>query len=81
MEKIDAVITWVDGSDPKYQVKYQGFLEKRGDFKKQYMQADEIDFCVLSISRFLTKFQTPTPSAKANYILTVGVQSCIDFPT
>ena len=52
MEKIDAVITWVDGSDPKYQVKYQGFLEKRGDFKKQYMQADEIDFCVLSIIKY-----------------------------
>ena len=49
MEKIDAVITWVDGSDPKYQLKHKGFLKKRSDFKKQYMQADEIDFCVLSI--------------------------------
>lgn len=49
MEKIDAVITWVDGSDLKYQLKHQGLLKKRGDFKKQYMQADEIDFCVLSI--------------------------------
>ena len=49
MEKIDAVITWVDGSDPKYKLKHQGFLEKRDDFKKQYMQAEEIDFCVLSI--------------------------------
>jgi len=29
MEKIDAVITWVDGSDPKYQLKHKGFLKKR----------------------------------------------------
>ena len=49
MEKIDAVITWVDGSDPKYQLKHQSLLKNHGDFKKQYMQADEIDFCVLSI--------------------------------
>ena len=49
MEKIDAVITWVDGFDPKYQLKHQSLLKNHGDFKKQYMQADEIDFCVLSI--------------------------------
>jgi hypothetical protein len=52
MEKIDAVITWVDGSDHKYQLKHHGFLKQRGDFKKQYLQADEIDFCVLSIIKY-----------------------------
>ena len=52
MEVIDAVITWVDGSDPIYQSRHKDQLEKRRDFKKQYMQEDEIVLCASSIIKF-----------------------------
>jgi len=52
MEEIDAVITWVDGSDPAYQSRYKDQLGKRRDFKKQFMQEDEIVLCVSSIIKF-----------------------------
>ena len=52
MEEIDAVITWVDGSDPIYQSRHKDQLEKRRDFKKQYMQEDEIVLCASSIIKF-----------------------------
>ena len=52
MEEIDAVITWVDGSDPAYQSRHKDQLGKRRDFKKQFMQEDEIVLCVSSIIKF-----------------------------
>ena len=52
MEKIDAVITWVDGADPNYQSKLEKNLKNNKAIKSQYLQANEIDFCVASIIRF-----------------------------
>jgi len=52
MEKIDAVITWVDGSEPNYQLKLEKNLKNNKAIKRQYLQANEIDFCVASIIRF-----------------------------
>ena len=52
MEKIDAVITWVDGADPKYQKKLKEHLKDRNAFKKQYLQASEINFCIASIINY-----------------------------
>lgn len=61
MEKsqaIDAVITWVDGNDPKHQEKMNQFLPK--EKQKQTFSTDvtrfasvgEVKYCVLSIFRF-----------------------------
>ena len=52
MEKIDAVITWVDGSEPNYQLKLEKNLKNNKVLKRQYLQANEIDFCVASIIKF-----------------------------
>ena len=52
MEKIDAVITWVDGSEPNYQLKLEKNLKNNKAIKRQYLQANEIDFCVASIIKF-----------------------------
>tara|TARA_B100001059_G_scaffold232448_1_gene270279 strand:+ start:236 stop:1177 length:942 start_codon:yes stop_codon:yes gene_type:complete len=52
MEAIDAVITWVDGSDPKYQTKYRKYFSGRTDIKKQYLHSNEISFCVASILKY-----------------------------
>ena len=82
MEKIDAVITWVDGSDHKYQLKHHGFLKQRGDFKKQYLQADEIDFCVLSIlkhSPFIWYIFILTDGLSPDLIETTKLASIVNF--
>ncbi len=52
MEKIDAVITWVDGSDPNYKIKLEENLKNKKIINRQYTQANEIDFCVASIIKF-----------------------------
>ena len=52
MEKIDAVITWVDGADPKYQEKLKKYLKDRKTPKDQYFQANEINFCIASIIKY-----------------------------
>ena len=52
MEKIDAVITWVDGSEPNYKLKLEENLKNKKIINKQYTQANEIDFCVASIIKF-----------------------------
>ena len=52
MEKIDAVITWVDGSEPSYKLKLDENLKNKKITKRQYHQANEIDFCVASIIKF-----------------------------
>ena len=43
MEKIDAVITWVDGSEPNYQRKLKEHLSNNDTIKRQYLQANEIN--------------------------------------
>ena len=52
MEKIDAVITWVDGSEPDYQRKLKEYLTDNNTLKKQYFQANEINLCVASIVKY-----------------------------
>ena len=52
MEKIDAVITWVDGSEPNYKLKLEKNLKNKKIINRQYTQANEIDFCVASIIKF-----------------------------
>ena len=52
MEKIDAVITWVDGSEPNYKLKLEENLKNKKIINRQYTQANEIVFCVASIIKF-----------------------------
>ena len=52
MEKIDAVITWVDGSEPNYKLKLEENLKNKKIINRQFTQANEIDFCVASIIKF-----------------------------
>ena len=52
MEKIDAVITWVDGSEPSYQRKIKEHLTNNDTIKRQYLQANEINLCVASIVKY-----------------------------
>ena len=52
MEKIDAVITWVDGSEPNFKLKLEENLKNKKIINRQYIQANEIDFCVASIIKF-----------------------------
>lgn len=57
-EPIDAVITWVDGSDPKHAQKMDDYLASIGKTrpksasKTRYHNAGEIDYCVTSILKF-----------------------------
>ncbi len=57
--KIDVVITWVDGEDPKHQAKRESFLTKKKENRykdvagaTRYNQVGEIYYCVASILRF-----------------------------
>ena len=52
MRSIDAVITWVDGSKEEYKKKIEKHLSTSTNYKKQYLQANEIEYCVKSILRF-----------------------------
>ena len=52
MEAIDAVITWVDGADPNYQMKYREYFAGRSEFKKQFLQSNEITLCIASILKY-----------------------------
>ena len=52
MRSIDAVITWVDGSDEDYKKKIENHLTTSTNYKKQYLQANEIEYCVKSILKF-----------------------------
>ena len=52
MEKIDAVITWVDGSDLNYQKKLKKHLKDNNTIRRQYLQANEICLCIASIIKY-----------------------------
>ena len=52
MRSIDAVITWVDGSDKEYKKRLEKHLTTSTNYKKQYLQANEIEYCVKSILKF-----------------------------
>lgn len=55
---IDAVITWVDGSDPAHKTKLQNYLKSIGippppaAAPTRFHNAGEIDYCVASIFKF-----------------------------
>ena len=57
MEKIDVVITWVDGSEPNYKLKLEKNLKNKKIINRQYTQANEIEFCVASIIKFAPFFR------------------------
>lgn len=52
MKSIDAVITWVDGSDFEYKEKIDKHLTSSTNYKRHYLQANEIEYCVKSILKF-----------------------------
>tara|TARA_B100000927_G_scaffold203693_1_gene165190 strand:- start:319 stop:1260 length:942 start_codon:yes stop_codon:yes gene_type:complete len=77
MRSIDAVITWVDGSDQEYKKKIEKHLTTSTNYKKQYLQANEIEYCVKSILKFapfirkifiVTDNQKPSFSSLENLI-------------
>jgi len=77
MKSIDAVITWVDGSDQEYKKKIEKHLTTSTNYKKQYLQANEIEYCVKSILKFapfirkifiVTDNQKPSFSSLENLI-------------
>jgi len=52
---VDAVITWVDGSDPNHAQKLKTYLESLGSEgppSSRFANCGEIDYCVLSILKF-----------------------------
>jgi hypothetical protein len=54
---IDAVITWVDGNDPKHREKMSKYLEDKNSLnsrtvRMRYDQVDEIEFSVKSILKY-----------------------------
>ena len=57
-QPIDAVITWVDGSDPKHSKKLDDYLTSIGKVrpksasKTRYHNAGELEYCVASIIKF-----------------------------
>ena len=70
MEKIDAVITWVDGSEPNYKLKLEENLKNKRIINRQYTQANEIVFCVASIIKFapfVRKIFIVTDKQKPNF--------------
>ena len=58
MTPIDAVITWVDGSDPAQQARLAGYLQSRGGLPPKaadptrFSDAGELEWCITSILRF-----------------------------
>lgn len=60
---IDAVITWVDGSDPAHLQKLSGYLTAAGVSRPasahstRFNDAGEIDYCIRSILRFAPWFR------------------------
>jgi len=54
---VDAVITWVDGNDPKHREKMSEYLEDKNSLsnksvRMRYDQVDEIEFAVKSILKY-----------------------------
>jgi hypothetical protein len=63
-EPVDAVITWVDGYDPKHQEKLANYLNKMGLQRPvsaeptRFNQCGEIEHCIKSILRFAPWIRT-----------------------
>jgi len=59
VESIDAVITWVDGSDPQLAAKLEAYLASLGGSARprsasaaRFHNSDEIDYCIVSLLRY-----------------------------
>lgn len=57
--KIDVVITWVDGEDPRHRAKRENFLAQKQGYKRKdiagatrYNQVGEIYYCIASILKY-----------------------------
>ena len=57
--KIDVVITWVDGEDPRHRAKRENFLTKKKEHKRKdiagetrFNQVGEIYYCIASIIKY-----------------------------
>lgn len=63
-EPIDAVITWVDGSDPKHAQKLENYLASIGGArpksasKTRFHDAGELNYCVTSLIKFAPWIRT-----------------------
>jgi len=61
---IDAIITWVDGSDPAHRARLQAFLQESGLGRAaaadptRFGDCGEIDYCVASLLRFAPWIRT-----------------------
>jgi hypothetical protein len=61
---IDAVITWVDGADPKHKAKLDAYLESIGGQRPhsansaRFHNVGEIEYCVVSLLRFAPWIRT-----------------------
>lgn len=49
---VDAVITWVDGNDPEWQMTYQKEIGRSID-NERYIDINELYYCLTSISQYL----------------------------
>lgn len=92
-EPIDAVLTWVDGHDPKHEQKLLQYIEdktliKTEDVKTRYNQVNEIEFAVKSILKFapfvrnifiVTDNQTPDFLKKTNQFPSVKIISHLEI--
>ena len=83
MRSIDAVITWVDGSGKEYKKRLEKHLTTPTNYKKQYLQANEIEYCVKSVLKFapfvrrifiITDNQKPSFSGLEDLILSNKVK-------
>jgi|LGOV01.1.fsa_nt_gb hypothetical protein len=59
--KIDAVVTWVDGDDPQHRLKREKHTDKAkpipaGAKSTRFSSLDEIVFCILSIAKYAPFF-------------------------
>lgn len=60
-KKVDAVITWVDGDDPKHRAKREKYTDmskplSAGAKSTRFSSLDEIVFCILSIAKYAPFF-------------------------
>ena len=61
---VDAVITWVDGSDPQHKERLEAYLSQIGGQRPpsahptRFNDAGEIDYCVISLLRFAPWIRT-----------------------
>jgi hypothetical protein len=83
---IDAVITWVDGNDPKHQKKINRYLttEKRNsfDFQERYASFEEVKYTVHSILKYapyIRKIFIVTDGQKPKFLTDASVYNKVSI--